>query len=286
MTTELVISPATARDVRLYAQRALHMDAAALLRGRITAPQSENPQRAGWVDLFTTTPFGALGMRRVHVSNPRGGTQRTRSLEEISAALNSVIPARNVVRALDAALARAEEQPADGGSAIPSTAAYAGGMQSPITVQIPKDGAHMASWPGALPPRTGFTLVDTLEVDVVARMCDEVAQVAREESGPAGIAPSLLDQTVISVTADGAEEEAPAGDGAGEEASAGEDAGEDVPTAAITSRILLAARGLGFIGGDTVRVSTTHGATPWVRLDFVAGTVYFHRGNLGVLPLG
>ena len=54
---------------------------------------------------------------------------------------------------------------------------------------------------GALPPTTGFELLDEIPADVVQRLSDQGRALARQFSGPLGPPQSLMDQAVITVNA-------------------------------------------------------------------------------------
>ena len=69
--------------------------------------------------------------------------------------------------------------------------------------------ARDASWPGALPPATGYSVVDTLPVTVVRELSDKGQQLTRQFSGPMGPPSSLLNQTVVTVEGEGATVEIP-----------------------------------------------------------------------------
>ena len=55
---------------------------------------------------------------------------------------------------------------------------------------------------GALPPTTGFELLDEIPTDVVQRLSDQGRALARQFSGPLGPPQSLMDQAVITVNDD------------------------------------------------------------------------------------
>ena len=55
---------------------------------------------------------------------------------------------------------------------------------------------------GALPPTTGFELLDEIPADVVQRLSDQGRALARQFSGPLGPQQSLMDQAVITVNDD------------------------------------------------------------------------------------
>lgn len=112
-------------------------------------------------------------------------------------------------------------------------------------------------WAGDLPPDTGWVLVDEVPAAELEALTERGLAVARESSGPHGMPPSLLDQTVLTVT------------GAG-------------TTVKVPMRCLFALSGMGFIGADAspVRVSATGS---WLRLDARYGAVA--RRRLTALPL-
>lgn len=118
-------------------------------------------------------------------------------------------------------------------------------------------------WRAALPPGGGWLVVDELPVRIVADLADRGIEVARQNPGPRGSAPtSLLDQHVLTVSG----------------------AGLDVK---VPMRCLFALSGMGFLtdsgdssGEETVRVTATDS---WMRLDARYGAVVRRRHAL--LPL-
>ncbi|QAU51814.1 hypothetical protein [Corynebacterium pelargi] len=112
-----------------------------------------------------------------------------------------------------------------------------------------------AQWPGALPPVEGFSFLDEVPGEVVAQLAEEGRTLARAHSGPLGVPPSLLDQTVLTVE------------------------GREVPM-----RVIFACDVYGLIppadvsAPRQVRVSA---AGRWLRVDTVVASAYFSRG----LPL-
>ncbi|MCK7642046.1 hypothetical protein JIM95_003775 [Corynebacterium sp. CCM 8835] len=120
--------------------------------------------------------------------------------------------------------------------------------------------ARDIAWPGALPPAGGFTLLDTLPVTVVRQLADQGQALARQFSGPLGPPQSLLDQTVLTVTAS---------DGAAGDPGAAE----------ITMRMVFTCTSLGLIPGAAAPESIPRhlrvsGTGTWVRVDAPFGTVY------------
>lgn len=108
-------------------------------------------------------------------------------------------------------------------------------------------------WPGDLPPDVGWSPIDSVPAPEVDALTERGLAVARENAGPLGPPASLLDQTVLTVTA-------PEG-----------------PAVRVPLRCLFALSGMGFIGGPDdapVRVSATGG---WLRLDARYGAVVRRR---------
>ncbi|MEU6646954.1 hypothetical protein ABZ863_31075 [Saccharomonospora sp. NPDC046836] len=116
-------------------------------------------------------------------------------------------------------------------------------------------------WRSELPiTTTGWQPVDTLPASIVADLADRGVALARENVGPQGTPPaSLMDQTVLTVSAGGLEVKVP-------------------------MRCLFALSGMGFVdsslAGDIVRVAATDS---WLRLDARYGAVLRRRHAL--LPL-
>lgn len=118
--------------------------------------------------------------------------------------------------------------------------------------------ARDPNWPGALPPDTGFTLVDNIPVAVVRELADQGQALARQFSGPMGPPASLLNQTVLTVSNEQQEAE-------------------------ITMRMIFTCTSLGLIPGfaapiDVPRHLRVSVAGRWVRLDAPFGTVYRSTG--------
>jgi len=122
---------------------------------------------------------------------------------------------------------------------------------------------------GALPPEKGFEHVDDVPARTVVGLSRDGAEVARTEGGPQGPPPSLLDQTVLDVSAVG---------------SSG--------AVAVPMRAVFAVTAMGFVidaAGRMVTATTPIDAidadepvrvraTPtWARLDARFGSVYFRR---------
>ncbi|HEY0637728.1 MAG TPA: hypothetical protein VGD67_08790 [Pseudonocardiaceae bacterium] len=122
-------------------------------------------------------------------------------------------------------------------------------------------------WRSALPPVTGWTLVDEVPAAVLGDLADRGVALAREHVGPQGTPPaSLLDQTVLTVSGGGFDVSVPL-------------------------RCLFALSGMGFVstasagpgprpGGESVLVRATDS---WLRIDARYGAVVRRRHAL--LPL-
>jgi hypothetical protein len=116
-------------------------------------------------------------------------------------------------------------------------------------------------WHGELPPAEGWQPVDDVPAAELERLTERGLAVARENAGPMGPPASLLDQTVLTVSA-GAR-----------------------PAVKVPLRCLFALSGMGFLGDSgpdagVVRVSATG---TWLRLDARYGAVV--RRRITALPL-
>ena len=139
-------------------------------------------------------------------------------------------------------------------------------------------GADMdLMWVGSPPPQQGFELIDTVPGDVVRGLHADMATENEANSGPMGIARSLLEQQVLSVQRT---------DGAAEGAE-GNDATASV---ALEGRTIAALGGLRLVPEpgeklrdyDYVRVSASGS---WIRVDALVGSVYAPRpGGLARVP--
>jgi hypothetical protein len=116
-------------------------------------------------------------------------------------------------------------------------------------------------WHGELPPSEGWHPVDDVPAAELERLTERGLAVARENAGPLGPPASLLDQTVLTVSA-GVR-----------------------PAVKVPLRCLFALSGMGFLGDSgpdagVVRVSATG---TWMRLDARYGAVV--RRRVTALPL-
>lgn len=171
------------------------------------------------IEVFVTTPFEVVAARRAKGSISRdgavvGGQAMLTSLEAVDVAV------ANDVHPLELSLGPARDP----------------------------------SWPGALPPESGFTLLEELPVTVVRELADEGRKLARQFSGPMGPPQSLLNQSVVT-------------------AEAGEHKVE------IPMRMIFACTNLGLIPGfsapmDIPRHLRVAGNGRWVRVDAPFGSVY------------
>lgn len=139
-------------------------------------------------------------------------------------------------------------------------------------------GADMdLMWVGSPPPQQGFELIDTVPGDVVRGLHADMATENEANSGPMGIARSLLEQQVLTVQRT---------DGVAEGAE-GNDATASV---ALEGRTIAALGGLRLVPEpgeklrdyDYVRVSASGS---WIRVDALVGSVYAPRpGGLARVP--
>lgn len=229
----ITIEHGVARGLFTYMSRAERLDSTALVRIHLANTRSRQPNAAGaaieardqrhqWFDVYVTTPLGPFGLRRV------------RGVWGNDSARDVITHCSNVRRAIDASTSFHSRE---------------GG---PITLSLEHPGTP-GMWPGPVPLTETFTYIDDVAIDTVAALYNDVRDTATAESGPAGIAQSLLDQKIMTVESPTTEE-----------------------TAQLTSRAIIALGSLGFIGGDIMRVSVS---PLWVRTDTRLGTVLAQRRN-------
>lgn len=123
-----------------------------------------------------------------------------------------------------------------------------------------------SSWQGALPATEGFEAIEDVPAQVLLDLTASGRDAARENAGPAGLPPSLLDQVALTVSAEG---HSPTG----------------VDMRTVFSLVLC-----GFVPeragrapeGEPVRVS---GRGAWVRLDARYGTVFRRTDALTLDPV-
>lgn len=124
----------------------------------------------------------------------------------------------------------------------------------------------LSAWQGLLPPTDGFQPVEDVPAQVLLDLTESGRTAARENAGPTGLPPSLLDQVALTVRADTA---SPVG---------------------IDMRTVFSLVMCGFVPeragrapeGEPVRVSE-RGA--WLRIDARYGTVYRRTDALTLEPL-
>lgn len=124
----------------------------------------------------------------------------------------------------------------------------------------------LSAWQGLLPPTDGFQPVEDVPAQVLLDLTESGRTAARENAGPAGLPPSLLDQVALTVRSDTA---SPVG---------------------IDMRTVFSLVMCGFVperagrapDGEPVRVSE-RGA--WLRIDARYGTVYRRTDALTLEPL-
>ncbi|WP_337447794.1 hypothetical protein [Corynebacterium pseudokroppenstedtii] len=236
----ITIEHGVARDLFTFMSRAERLDSTALVRIHPADTRSRQPNAAGaaveshdqchqWFDIYVTTPLGPFGLRRV------------RGVWKDGSARDLITHCSNVRRAIDASTSFHSRE---------------GG---PIALSLEHPGTP-GMWPGPVPLTETFTHIDDVAIDTVAALYNDVRDTATAESGPAGIAQSLLDQKIMTVESPTAEQ-----------------------TAQLTSRAIIALGSLGFIGGDVMRVSVS---PLWVRTDTRLGTVLAQlRNRLNLLNM-
>lgn len=123
-----------------------------------------------------------------------------------------------------------------------------------------------SSWQGILPVSDGFEPVENIPAQVLLDLTASGRDVARENAGPAGLPPSLLDQEALTVTVEGAD------------------------PVAVDMRTVFSVVMCGFVperdgrapDEEPVRVSI-RGA--WVRLDARYGTAFRRTSALSLQPV-
>ncbi|MGJ4085378.1 hypothetical protein [Corynebacterium macclintockiae] len=188
-------------------------------------------------DLFISTPLGCVASVRVPGKVGGAGTGDSASA---------------------GAVAYASE-------ALGAIVAFEPGQQ---TLDLGEDMDLM--WVGSLPPQQGFELIDTVPGDVLRGLHADMATENEANSGPMGIARSLLEQQVLTV-----------------QRTESSDATDSV---ALEGRTIAALGGLRLVPEpgeklrdyDYVRVSASGS---WIRVDALVGSVYAPRpGGLARVP--
>ena len=125
-------------------------------------------------------------------------------------------------------------------------------------------------WVGSLPPQQGFELIDTVPGDVLRGLHADMATENEANSGPMGIARSLLEQQVLTVQRT--------------------ESSDATASVALEGRTIAALGGLRLVPEpgeklrdyDYVRVSASGS---WIRVDALVGSVYAPRpGGLARVP--
>jgi hypothetical protein len=145
----------------------------------------------------------------------------------------------------------------------PDVTAPATGLLTALTVERAEtvDPGIGGLWHADLPPVEGWVPVDDVPAAELERLTERGLAVARDNAGPQGPPASLLDQTVLTVSA------------------------PSRPSVKVPLRCLFALSGMGFLGDSgpdagVVRVSATGS---WLRLDARYGAVV--RRRVTTLPL-
>ena len=125
--------------------------------------------------------------------------------------------------------------------------------------------ARDAMFPGALPPASGFVLVDELPVGVVRDLADQGRALARQFSGPMGPPASLMDQTVITAT------------------SSSGDTSVEVPMRAVFACTALQLIPGGSAPEEIPRQLRVSSVGRWLRIDAPFGSVYFSAGGFSLV---
>ena len=126
-----------------------------------------------------------------------------------------------------------------------------------VALPAPRDEA----WRVTLPPRSGWSVLDSVPVQVIRDLADSAGRVVRAATDPVGAGESLLDQETLRVSQGG-----------------------DVVV--VPLRVVAVLNRMGFVGAeghsaDVVRVACT---PAWTRLAARHGTVYQRRGGLRLGP--
>lgn len=131
------------------------------------------------------------------------------------------------------------------------------GLRTPGTSRYVHTGFPMDSaWRWALPPDSGYAHLDDVPVSVVAELAQRGAELSSKQ-GAQGPPVSLLEQEVIHVSSAGM-------------------------TVGIPMRCVFAVTAMRF-GGSPDGVVRVRTVGPWLRIDAVYGSVYYHRQLLRVV---
>ncbi|WP_282939176.1 hypothetical protein [Corynebacterium auriscanis] len=252
---------AAARRTSQVADRVLAMDPDALARLR---------QVDGAVDFFFSTPTSTIYMQRILGTfvGSDDAVVRARAIRDaLGSYLSRFVPPQGRSER-GATLGQTEPGTPQGrserGATLGQTEPGTPGQDLPQELALGADCSLL--WRGALPPETGYTLIDTPPGSVLRELYQAMVAENREHSGPAGIARSLLDQELMEVSSDSAQ-------------------------VSITGRMMATMGALGLApepvnpamkSYDYARVSA-HAS--WIRVDGVGGTLYAPRpGGLARVP--
>lgn len=126
-----------------------------------------------------------------------------------------------------------------------------------VRLPLPNERA----WRVSLPPRTGWSILDEVPVEVLQKLADNAGRLVRAAEDPAAAGESLLDQEAVRVSR-GAEE------------------------VVLPMRVVTVLNRMGFLGphgqlADVVRVACT---PTWTRVAARHGTAYERRSGLTLRP--
>lgn len=246
----------TLQRIASVADRLLAMDSGAFVRLR---------PLPGGLDLFFSTPLGCVVTQRLP-----------------NAVVFDEVPGEETPLEEDTAVVMASQLKAG------LTAALASGDHTESTIGEKGTVVHAGArsdllWRGALPPLSGYHLVDWVPAGVVRDAHREMGEEQEVSGGPAGIAWSLLEQDVIEVSAD--DDSSLVVNLTGRMIAALGAAGVvNEPSAQLRARAerLAADNGNPKRDVDVVRVSAVGS---WIRVDGLFGTLYAPRpGGLARVP--
>lgn len=245
MADEWLRPDSGASGLQALVARAVTLDAGAFARFRVRQEEQS-------LDVFVTTPFQTVAMRRIKGAVSRdGAVVRAQALLEALVAHNSPDP-------------------------------------TPRTLPLGRPADP--SWPGALPPAEGFVLADKVPVAVAQELADKGRRLAKQFSGPLGPPVSLMNQVVLTVSGGAAELSGRAVQPGGQSEAAGEESGGGSPAGAqnveVPMRVIFTATALGLVPGFSAPASIPRylrvsAKGRWLRLDAPFGTVY-HSSRLSL----
>lgn len=232
------------RRAQTVLQRALAMDAQAMVRARQVGERS--------VDLFITTPLKAIVSQRIPGILGTPGTlegETTGTTTSVTGQDLALTSASQLVEALSWA--------------------------NEATTSVPYGPALGLIWPGALPPESGYTLVDTITGETVRQLHQKIAEESKAYSGPLGVAKSLLEQKVVEVVG----------------MASPHDKEEQPPRVDLEGRWVAALGSLGLVAEATAPRLREHDYArvsvggSWIRVDGLFGSLYAPKpGGLARVP--